>query len=61
MNAFVQTDPVHTKLMKEASTDEQRDLIPMVDEGISTDGNLVIREIGNCKTTILSRFGRSRR
>ncbi|EDS31627.1 conserved hypothetical protein [Culex quinquefasciatus] len=47
VNASVQTDPVHTKLMKEASTDEQRDLIPMVDEGISTDGNLVIREIGN--------------
>uniref|UniRef100_A0A1Q3FSL8 Uncharacterized protein n=1 Tax=Culex tarsalis TaxID=7177 RepID=A0A1Q3FSL8_CULTA len=48
VNASVQTDPVHTKLMKEASTDlEQRDLVPMVDEEISTDGNLVIREIGN--------------
>lgn len=48
VNASVQTDPVHTKLMKEASTDEQKDLIPMVDEEILTDGNLVIREIGNC-------------
>lgn len=47
VNASAQTDPVHTKLMKEASTDEQKDLIPMVDEEILTDGNLVIREIGN--------------
>ena len=49
VNAVVQTDPVHTKLMKEVSTDEQTDLIPMVDEEILTDGNLVIREVGNCK------------
>ncbi|XP_053658204.1 uncharacterized protein LOC128707277 [Anopheles marshallii] len=47
VNAVVQTDPVHTKLMKEVSTDEQTDLIPMVDEEILTDGNLVIREVGN--------------
>uniref|UniRef100_A0A182QT67 Uncharacterized protein n=1 Tax=Anopheles farauti TaxID=69004 RepID=A0A182QT67_9DIPT len=47
VNAVVQTDPVHTKLMKEASTDEQTDLIPMVDEAILTDGNLVMREVGN--------------
>ncbi|ETN58566.1 hypothetical protein AND_009865 [Anopheles darlingi] len=47
VNATVQTDPVHTKLMKEASTDEQTDLIAMVDEEILTDGNLVMREIGN--------------
>ncbi|XP_050083897.1 uncharacterized protein LOC126570292 [Anopheles aquasalis] len=47
VNATVQTDPVHTKLMKEASTDEQTDLVPMVDEEILTDGNLVMREIGN--------------
>ncbi|KFB44146.1 AGAP013405-PA-like protein [Anopheles sinensis] len=47
VNAVVQTDPVHTKLMKEASTDEQTDLIPMVDEEILTDGNLVVREVGN--------------
>ncbi|XP_052866510.1 uncharacterized protein LOC128272686 [Anopheles cruzii] len=47
VNASVQTDPVHTKLMKEVSTDEQTDLIPMVDEEILTDGNLVMREIGN--------------
>uniref|UniRef100_A0A182MCN0 Uncharacterized protein n=1 Tax=Anopheles culicifacies TaxID=139723 RepID=A0A182MCN0_9DIPT len=47
VNAVVQTDPVHTKLMKEVSTDEQTDLIPMVDEAILTDGNLVIREVGN--------------
>nr|XP_029723256.1 uncharacterized protein LOC109403871 [Aedes albopictus] len=47
VNASAQTDPVHTKLMKEVSTDEPKDLIPMVDEEILTDGNLVIREIGN--------------
>uniref|UniRef100_A0A182PA69 Uncharacterized protein n=1 Tax=Anopheles epiroticus TaxID=199890 RepID=A0A182PA69_9DIPT len=47
INAVVQTDPVHTKLMKEVSTDEQTDLIPMVDEAILTDGNLVIRDVGN--------------
>ncbi|XP_050069921.1 uncharacterized protein LOC126558030 [Anopheles maculipalpis] len=47
VNAVVQTDPVHTKLMKEVSTDEQTDLIAMVDEEILTDGNLVIREVGN--------------
>ncbi|XP_062555407.1 uncharacterized protein LOC134220372 [Armigeres subalbatus] len=47
VNVSAQTDPVHTKLMKEASTDEPTDLIPMVDEEILTDGNLVIREIGN--------------
>ncbi|XP_058452123.1 uncharacterized protein LOC131430884 isoform X2 [Malaya genurostris] len=47
VNASVQTDPGHTKLMKEASTDEQEDLIAMVDEEILTDGNLAIRQIGN--------------
>ncbi|XP_053680415.1 uncharacterized protein LOC128731330 [Anopheles nili] len=47
VNAVVQTDPVHTKLMREASTDEQTDLVAMVDEEILTDGNLVVREVGN--------------
>uniref|UniRef100_A0AAG5CX27 Uncharacterized protein n=1 Tax=Anopheles atroparvus TaxID=41427 RepID=A0AAG5CX27_ANOAO len=51
VNALVQTEPVHTKLMKEASTDEQTDLIRMVDEEILTDGNLVVREIGNLMLT----------
>ncbi|XP_055523568.1 uncharacterized protein LOC129717576 [Wyeomyia smithii] len=47
VNASVQTDPTHTKLMKEASTDEQEDLIPMKDEEVLTDGNLVVKEVGN--------------
>ncbi|XP_058840009.1 uncharacterized protein LOC131695490 [Topomyia yanbarensis] len=47
VNASVQTDPIRTKLMKEASTDEQEDLIPMVDEEILTDGNLAIQQVGN--------------
>lgn len=47
MNASVQTDPVRTKLMRDASTEEQKDLIPMMDEEILTDGNLVLRNAGN--------------
>ncbi|XP_053682834.1 uncharacterized protein LOC128733186 [Sabethes cyaneus] len=46
-NVSVQTDPTPTKLMKEASTDEQEDLITMKDEEILTDGNLVVKEVGN--------------
>ncbi|XP_055645631.1 uncharacterized protein LOC129782511 [Toxorhynchites rutilus septentrionalis] len=47
VNAAAQTDPVRTKLMRDASTEEQKDLIPMMDEEILTDGNLVMRNAGN--------------
>ncbi|XP_055589421.1 uncharacterized protein LOC129741699 isoform X1 [Uranotaenia lowii] len=46
VNASVQTDPIHTKLMKEMSTDRPTDLIPMVDEAILTDGQVLVREVG---------------